>query len=312
MTQKIPCLSIVIPVYNDQEVLQELYKRLKPVVDKLTENYEIILVDDGSKDNSWNEILRLSKLDENIVAVKLARNFGQSNAITAGMDIARFEYIVIMDSDLQDPPEFIENLLNACISNDTDMAIAKRISRKDSFVKKKISSFFNSFVQKTTSMYVPQELGVFRVIKKEAFDKIRNIPEITGTTLSLMYWGGFDYVAVDMNRDARYAGKSGYTLSKMLSLAAARIFSYSLWPLRLATSLGIIIALISFILAAYYLLRYLTHGVSVAGWTTIIVLMLFLFGVSFIIWGLIGEYIGRIYFETKKRPKYIVQKIKKY
>ncbi len=311
MIKKTSSLSIVIPVYNDQEVLAELYKRLKPVIDELTENYEIILVDDGSKDNSWNEILRLREQDENIVAVKLARNFGQSNAITAGLDLAQYEYIVIMDSDLQDPPEFIENLWDSISLNDVDMAIAKRISRKDSYFKRIVSQFFNRFVQKTTSMYVPQKLGVFRIMKKEAYDKIRTIPEITGTTLSLMYWSGFDYVAVDMKRDARFAGKSGYTISKMFSLAAARIFSYSLWPLRLATTLGVTMAIISFILAIYYLIRYLTHGVSVAGWTTIIVLMLFLFGLTFLILGIVGEYIGRIYLETKKRPKYVIGKIKK-
>ena len=309
--KKVHSLSIVIPVYNDQEVLHELYKRLKPVLDSLTDNYEIILIDDGSKDNSWNEILSLRKQDENVVAVKLARNFGQSNAITAGLDTARYDYIAIMDSDLQDPPEFIENLLEACLFHDVDMAIAKRISRKDSYFKKIISHFFNRFVQRTTSMYVPQELGVFRVMKKEAYDKIRTIPEITGTTLSLMYWGGFDYVSVDMQREARFAGKSGYTLSKMFSLAAARIFSYSLWPLRLATTLGVTIAITSFFLAGYYLVRYLTHGVSIAGWTTIIVLMLFLFGITFLILGIVGEYIGRIYLETKKRPKYVIGKIKK-
>ena len=309
--KKISSISIVIPVYNDKEVLSELYKRLKPVVDQLTDNYEIILIDDGSRDNSWNEILLLQKQYPNIVGIRLARNFGQANAITAGLNYAEKEYIVIMDSDLQDPPEFIENLYNACVENGVDMAIAKRISRKDSFFKVKISNFFNRFVQKTTSMYVPQGLGVFRIMKRDVYEKIANVPEITGTTLSLIYWSGVNYVAVDLNREARFAGNSGYTIFKMLSLASTRIFSYSLWPLRLATGLGVCIAILSIFLGIFYLIRYFTAGIGISGWTTIVVLLLFLFSILFIILGIIGEYIGKIYLESKKRPKYVVGELKK-
>lgn len=311
MKNNISSLSIVVPVYNDQEVLNELYKRLKPVIDKLTTVYEIILVDDGSKDHSWNEILKLRKQDANVVAVKLAKNFGQSNAITAGLELATKEFIVIMDSDLQDPPEFIENLYNACIENDVEMAIARRISRKDSYFKVLASNFFNRFVQKATTIYVPEGLGVFRILRRDAFEKVSNIPEITGTVLSLMYWAGIEYVSVDVNRDARFAGQSGYTLSKMFSLASSRIFSYSLWPLRIATSLGLTIAAFSVGLAIFYLYRFFYHGISVDGWTTLIVLVLFLFAVLFVILGIIGEYIGRIYLETKKRPKYVIRKLER-
>lgn len=309
MIKKTSSLSIVIPVYNDQEVLAELYKRLKPVIDKLTENYEIILVDDGSKDNSWNEILRLREQDENIVAVKLARNFGQSNAITAGLDLAQYEYIVIMDSDLQDPPEFIEDLLKACMESDTDMAIARRKTRKDTWIKRTVSKFFNKLTYYATTIKIEQGLGVFRVLKREAYLKIKNVPEITGTTLSLLYWGGFDYVAIDMDRDKRQAGSSGYTLRKMFKLALDRIFSYSLWPLRIATLIGFVMAGFSFIWALLILIKRIFFTISVAGWTTNIVLILLLFGINYIIMGIIGEYVGRIYMETKQRPKYIIGKI---
>lgn len=309
MNGKISSLSVVIPVYNDQEVLVALYDRLKPVIERLADEHEIVFIDDGSIDNSWRVIMALNKQDPDVVGIKLARNFGQSNAITAGLDIASYEYIVIMDSDLQDPPEFIENLISACITNNVEMAIAKRISRKDSFFKRIVSNLFSTFVHHTTSLKVPVGLGVFRVIKKDAYDKIKNVQEITGTTLSLLYWGGFDFVSVEMSRDARLAGKSGYTIKKMFALASERIFSYSLWPLRVATTLGVITSIISFFLAGYYLYRYFENGVSVAGWTSIIVILLFLFGISFIIMGIIGEYIGRIFLETKKRPKYIISRM---
>jgi polyisoprenyl-phosphate glycosyltransferase len=302
-------ISVIIPVYNDEEVLAELYKRLIPALEKITITFEIILIDDGSKDNSFKVLKSLKKEDNRLVLLKLTRNFGQSNAITAGLDHAQYQYIVIMDSDLQDPPEFIEKLLNACIDNECDMAIARRISRKDSWFKKQISGVFNKVSQLATSIKVTQGMGVFRVITKDSYDKIRQIQEVTGTSLSLLYWGGFDYVTVDIERDARYAGDSGYTIRKMFHLAMDRIFSYSLWPLRLATLFGVTIACISFVFGISIIIRRLFFSITFPGWASTIVLILFLFGVNFIILGIVGEYLGRVYLESKNRPKYLVGKI---
>ncbi|HOF90493.1 MAG: glycosyltransferase family 2 protein [Rikenellaceae bacterium] len=302
-------MSVVIPVYYDQDVLPKLYDRLIPVMEKISTQFEIILIDDGSKDNSFNVIKQLKKKDDRIVAVRLTRNFGQANAITAGLDLAQYEYITIMDSDLQDPPEFIEDLLKACMESDTDMAIARRKTRKDTWIKRTVSKFFNKLTYYATTIKIEQGLGVFRVLKREAYLKIKNVPEITGTTLSLLYWGGFDYVAIDMDRDKRQAGSSGYTLRKMFKLALDRIFSYSLWPLRIATLIGFVMAGFSFIWALLILIKRIFFTISVAGWTTNIVLILLLFGINYIIMGIIGEYVGRIYMETKQRPKYIIGKI---
>lgn len=301
-------LSLVIPVYNDQEVLGELNKRLLEVIPAICNDFEIILIDDGSKDNSWQEIKRLKKQNSKIVGLKLTRNFGQANAIAAGLDTAKNEFIVIMDSDLQDPPEFIESLLNKCIETDSDMAIARRATRKDRWLKRVVSKWFNIISYRATSIKVTQGMGVFRVMRKEAYDKVRNIEEVTGTRLSLLYWGGFDYVTVDLNRDERFAGNSGYTIRKMFSLAMDRIFSYSLWPLRLATMLGIITAMLSFVYGVYILVRQLFLNISIPGWTSTNVLIIFLFAVNFIILGIIGEYLGRVYLETKNRPKYLIGK----
>ncbi|MDR2010389.1 MAG: glycosyltransferase [Bacteroidales bacterium] len=308
--EKISSLSVVIPVYNDQEVLQELYSRLKPVVDSLTDKYEILLVDDGSRDNSWFEILSLRKKDPNIVAIKLARNFGQQNSIAAGLDNALNDIVVLMDSDLQDRPEYIPDLINALLSNNASMAIAQWEQRKDSFFKVLASRFFNYVSDKVTTIHTKPRLGVFRAIKRDTIEELRNFPEKTATSLSLLYYIAPDYVAVPLKRDARFAGKSGYNLKKMVSATFARIFSFSMFPIRLATYTGFGISLISFIFGIFLIVRRV-FGLVAPGWTSIIVLILFLFGLNFAFLGIIGEYIGKIFLETKQRPKYIIsEKIK--
>jgi len=300
-------LSVVIPVYNDETVLPELFNRLLPALEKITNKFEVILVDDGSRDNSYQVMRELKQVHEQLVLIKLTRNFGQSNAITAGLDNASNEYIAIMDSDLQDPPEFLQDLLHACISSGKDMAIARRITRKDSWFKKTASKIFNKISFWATTISIEPGMGVYRVMTKKSFDKIKDVQEITGTTLSLMYWSGFSYEAVDMNRDQRFAGKSGYTTRKMFRLAMDRIFSYSLWPLRFATMLGFVVALLSFIAGLMIIIRRLFFFVSVPGWASSMVLILFMFGLNFIIMGMMGEYLGRIYLETKQRPKYVIE-----
>ena len=304
-------LSVIVPVFNDAEVISALYKRLKPVLEGICQEHEIILVDDGSSDDSFSIMKNLKDKDDKLVLLKLTRNFGQSNAITAGLDNARYEYIAIMDSDLQDPPEFLDTLLTACIENDCDMAIARRIQRSDNYLKKLVSAMFNKLSKWMTTIDVKPGMGVFRVMKKSAYDKIRDVPEVTGTTLSLMYWGGFQYVAVDMHREARHAGSSGYTIRKMFHLAMDRILSYSLWPLRIAILTGIATAAAGFILGLVLIIRRLLLSISAPGWTSIVVLMLFLFGLNFTIIGFMGEYIGRVYLEVKRRPKYIISKLVK-
>lgn len=304
-------LSIIIPVYNDEAVLPELFKRLLPALEKITNRYEVILVDDGSSDSSYQVMRELKQLYDRLVLIRLTRNFGQSNAITAGLDNAQHEYIAIMDSDLQDPPEFLSTLLTACIENECDMAIARRAQRRDHWLKSLVSVLFNKLSKLVTTIDVKPGMGVFRIMTKASYDKIRDVSEVTGTTLSLMYWGGFSYVAVDMQREARYSGNSGYTIRKMLRLAMDRIFSYSLWPLRVAILTGTVTAVAGFILGLVLIFRRLLLSISAPGWTSTVVLMLFMFGINFIIIGLMGEYIGRIYLEAKCRPKYIVSKLEK-
>ena len=301
-------ISLVVPVYNDQEVLQELYRRLNPVVESLATHYEIVLVDDGSKDHSWDEIMKLREADDHIVAVKLARNFGQQNSIAAGLNVVKGEIIVLMDSDLQDRPEDIPVLIDTLLKSGTQMAIAQWQTRQDTWAKRTVSNIFNRVSNTITAIHIEPHLGVFRAIRRSVVDELKKFPEKTSTTLSLLYYIGANYAIVPLKRDARFAGKSGYNVRKMFGLTFARIFSFSMFPIRIVTYLGMFMSIISF-LVGIALIFYKLFGNVVTGWTSTIVLILFLFGLNFAFLGVLGEYIGKVFLETKQRPNYIIEKI---
>ena len=307
-TKSVENLSVVVPVYNDQEVLQELYRRLHPVVETLATQYEIVLVDDGSKDHSWEEIMKLREKDDHIVAVKLVRNFGQQNSIAAGLNVAKGDIIVLMDSDLQDRPEDIPVLIDTLLKSGAQMAIAQWQTRQDTWAKRTVSNIFNRVSNTITAIHIEPHLGVFRAIRRSVVDELKKFPEKTSTTLSLLYYIGANYAIVPLKRDARFAGKSGYNVRKMFGLTFARIFSFSMFPIRVVTYLGMLMSLISF-LVGIALIFYKLFGNVVTGWTSTIVLILFLFGLNFAFLGVLGEYIGRIFLETKQRPNYIIEQV---
>lgn len=302
-------ISVVVPIYNDSEVIHELIKRLSPVLESITADYEIILVDDGSRDDSWLQMLAVRQANASIKAVRLSRNFGQQSAIAAGLSLTSKELIVLMDSDLQDRPEDIPVLIDALLADEkATMAIAQWEERKDSRLKLAVSRLFQRVSNSITEIHTMPRLGIFRVMKKSVVEELRNFPEKTATTVSLLYYIGSRYVAVPLKRDARFAGKSGYNLSKMLALTFARIFSFSMFPIRIVTYLGALLCVGS-MMAALALIIYKLVGNVVAGWTSMMVLMLFLFGLNFAFLGVLGEYIGRIFLETKQRPKFMIDEI---
>lgn len=302
-------ISVVVPIYNDEEVITELHRRLRPVMEQITKDYEIILVNDGSRDHSWEKMLEVRRENEHIKAVRLNRNFGQQSAIAAGLSLTTKDLIVLMDSDLQDRPEDIPVLIDALLADeDATMAIAQWEERKDSRMKIAVSRLFQHVSNRITDIHTMPRLGIFRVMKKSVVMELRNFPEKTATTVSLLYYIGSKYVAVPLKRDARFAGKSGYNLRKMLNLTFARIFSFSMFPIRMVTYLGAIICVGSMI-AALALIIYKLMGNVLAGWTSMMVLMLFLFGLNFAFLGILGEYIGRIFLETKQRPKFMIGEI---
>jgi polyisoprenyl-phosphate glycosyltransferase len=300
-------LSVLIPVFNDEEVLDELHQRLMAVLPPLCNEPEIVLVDDGSSDGSWKKIEALKKINPAIAGIKLMRNFGQQNAIAAGLDQVSGDLVVIMDSDLQDRPEDIQKLMAALQLHDASMAIAQWKTRKDGFFKKLVSRLFYKVSQKITKINHKPNLGIFRVVTGEVIEELKKYREKTATSISLLYWIGMDYVTVELDRDARFAGKSGYNLKKMLKLSLDRIFSFSMFPIRAAIYTGLTVSLLSFIFGIILILRYFL-GIVAPGWTSTIVLLLFLFGMNFVFLGVIGEYLGRIFLESKQRPKYIIRK----
>ena len=302
-------LSVVVPIYNDEEVINELLRRLTAVMETIASDYEIILVDDGSRDRSWTVMNESKQHYSHLRIARLSRNFGQQNAIAAGLSLTTKDLIVLMDSDLQDRPEDIPVLVDALLADkEATMAIAQWEERKDSRLKIAVSRLFQHVSNRITDIHTMPRLGIFRVMKKSVVTELRNFPERTATAVSLLYYIGHKYVAVPLKRDARFAGKSGYNLRKMLALTFARIFSFSMFPIRMVTYLGALLCAGSMV-AALALVIYKLVGNVVAGWTSMMVLMLFLFGLNFAFLGVLGEYIGRIFLETKQRPNYIIEQV---
>ena len=302
-------LSVVVPIYNDEEVIAELLRRLTAVLESLVSDYEIILIDDGSRDRSWTIMQDERAQRQHLRIARLSRNFGQQNAIAAGLSLTTKDLIVLMDSDLQDRPEDIPVLIDALLADpEATMAIAQWQERKDSRMKKAVSRLFQTVSNKITDIHQMPRLGIFRVMKKSVVDELRNFPERTATAVRLLYFIVHKYVAVPLKRDARFAGKSGYNLRKMLALTFARIFSFSMFPIRMVTYMGAFLCIGSMI-AACGLIIYKLVGNVVTGWTSMMVLLLFLFGLNFAFLGILGEYIGRIFLETKQRPNYIIEQV---
>lgn len=302
-------LSVVVPIYNDEEVISELLRRLTAALKDIVRDYEIILIDDGSRDHSWAIMQEERAQREYVRIAHLSRNFGQQNAIAAGLSLTTNDLIVLMDSDLQDRPEDIHLLIDALLANEqATMAIAQWEERKDSRMKIAVSRLFQHVSNRITDIHTMPRLGIFRVMRRSVVEELRNFPERTATAVSLLYYIGSTYVAVPLKRDARFAGKSGYNLKKMLALTFARIFSFSMFPIRVVTYMGALLCVGSMI-AALALVIYKMVGNVVTGWTSTMVLMLFLFGLNFAFLGVLGEYIGRIFLETKQRPNYIIDQV---
>jgi len=299
-------LSVVIGVYNDQEVLPLLKERLVPVLNQLSPDWEVLFVEDGSSDASYRLLCEMARREPRFRVVKLARNFGQANALAAGMSLATGAVVVLMDSDLQDRPEDIHLLVDALLNEDMDLAISRWVSREDSRSKLGLSRLFQWTINRFSSVKIVPGMGVFRAIRHEAIEELLRIPERTGTSLGLLHWIGLPHVMVDLRRDARAAGTSGYTLKKMMQLGLERLFSYSFFPITFSINLGLFLFGLSLASGLLLVAQRLFLRELLPGWTSIIVLLLFLFGMNFLILGLYGQYLGRIYIETRGRPKFII------
>ncbi|MHA2960895.1 glycosyltransferase family 2 protein [Priestia megaterium] len=299
--------SIVVPVYNEEEVIHETYRRLTEVMRSTKEAYELLFVNDGSRDRTAEIIKEYSEQDPTVVLLDFARNFGHQIAITAGMDYARGEAVVVIDADLQDPPELILEMIEKW-KQGFDVVYAKRTKRKgETYFKKQTAAMFYRFLRAMTDIDIPLDTGDFRLLDRKVCNQMNSIQEKNRFVRGLVSWVGFKQIAVEYERDERLAGESKYPLKKMLKLSMDGITSFSYKPLKLASYAGVTLSGIGFIYLLVVLYLKLFTDSTITGWSSLIVIQLFFSGIILIILGMIGEYIGRIYDETKNRPLYIVR-----
>ena len=303
-----PVYSIVAPVFNEEETLPHFYERLISVMDGLGEPFELLFVNDGSSDKSYETLRKLNKLDPRVRAVNFSRNFGHQIAISAGLDYARGQAVIIIDSDLQDPPEVIPELI-ARWKAGAEVVYAQRVTRHgETRFKLLTATLFYRLIRRITSVDIPHDTGDFRLLDRRVVDALITMREHHRFMRGLSIWVGFRQEAVPYTRHERFAGTTKYPLSKMIRFSMDAITSFSHVPLQLATSFGFILAgisLLGIVIAA--ILRIFTG--AIVGQASTLILVLFLGGIQLIFLGIIGEYLGRIYDEVRARPLYIVRDV---
>ncbi len=300
-------LSIIIPIYNEEQILPELYQRLTAAALEVTSDYELLFVNDGSADNSLQGLMRISETDDKVFFLNFSRNFGHQIAVTAGLDYCSGDAAVIIDGDLQDPPELIPEMY-AKHKEGYEVVYARRSEREgESMFKKFTAQMFYRVLRKLTSVDIPIDTGDFRLIDRKIIDCLKKMPEQNKFLRGQIAWLGFRQTAVFFKRDKRKYGKSGYPLSKMLKFAMDGITSFSSAPLTFVTRLGFIISGLSFLIIIYAGFSHFLLKQTITGWTSLIVSSMFIGGVQLISVGIIGEYISRINKNILNRPLYIVQ-----
>lgn len=299
-------ISIIVPVFNEQEVLPEFLKRLSIVLQNMDCESEIIFVNDGSTDNTLSDLNKYKKNNNLIAILNLSRNFGKEVAMTAGIDYAESDAVIIIDADLQDPPELIPELVKYWNAG-YEVVYARRTSRKgESFLKKITATLFYRLIQSVSHVNIPRDTGDYRLLSRRAVDSLKELREHHRFMKGLFAWIGFSQKAVDYIRDPRFAGETKWNYWRLWNFALEGITSFTIVPLKFATYIGVLVATISFGFGAYIILDSILYGNSVKGYPSIMVVVSFLGGVQLTFIGVIGEYIGRIFNETKGRPLYFI------
>ena len=302
-----PVYSLVIPIYNEEETMPELYRRLCELMARLDGEAEVIMVDDGSCDTSYALMLNISSLDPRFKVVQLSRNFGHQTAITAGMDLATGQAVVIMDADLQDPPEVILDMASKWREG-YEIVYGIREERKgEKWFKRITAACFYRLLRRLTDLDIPTDVGDFRLVDRKALDAFKALREHNRYVRGMFSWIGFRQAGVRYIREGRYAGKTKYPLAKLLKLATDGILSFSVAPLRMALQVGFFIAAVSVIAGVVAILMKSYGSHLVPGWASVVFVVSFLGGVQLMLMGIMGEYVGRIYDEVRRRPLYIVR-----
>lgn len=301
-----PDLSIVVPLYNEEENIEALYQRLTTVVHAMGVSYEFIFINDGSRDRTLTLAQELGRRDHHVRYIDLSRNFGHQIAVTAGLDHAAGNAVVIIDADLQDPPELIAPLYEK-LQSGYEVVYAKRLSRPGENIAKLLTAkMFYRMLAAITNVSIPVDTGDFRIISRKVVDALKLMPEQNKFLRGQISWIGFRQTYVEYDRAQRAAGETGYTYSKMLRLALDGITAFSDFPLKLASLSGFAVSGIAFIVMLYTLFaRFITHDYQ-PGWASLMISILFLGGVQLIAIGIIGEYIGRLSANVRQRPLYLI------
>lgn len=300
-----PHLSIVIPLYKCAAAIPELVRRLQASLPAISEDHEIILVNDGSPQNDWEIVKELASGNPTIKGINLSRNFGQHYAITAGLDHASGEWVVVMDGDLQDQPEEIIKLY-AKAQEGFDIVMGRRANRKDGFFKRLFSKLFYGMFSYLTNTRQDASIANFGMYNRKAIDAVLSMKDSIRYFPTLIQWVGFRSTATDIEHDRRHAGKSSYSMGNLFRLAFNNIIAFSDKPLRLTIRLGFVISSLAFIAGIFYLVRYLSGAITVSGFTSLIISIWFLAGIVISILGLLGIYLGKVFDKVKERPIFII------
>lgn len=301
-------LSVVIPIFNEEKNIPLLFERLRTSVSQITPSYELIFVNDGSKDNSLLELVKISEQDSRVLYINFSRNFGHQLAVTAGLDASRGRAVVIIDGDMQDPPELIPALY-AKYKEGFEVVYAQRRKREgDCFFKKITAKYFYRTLKKLTSIDIPLDTGDFRLIDRKIVDNLKQMPERNKFLRGQIAWLGYRQTSVLFDRDKRLHGKSGYPLSKMLKFAMDGITGFSAKPLAFVTRVGFVMSILSFVIILYAIYSHFILHRTITGWTSLIISTMFIGGVQLLSIGIIGEYISRINNNVLQRPLYIVER----
>lgn len=302
-------VSIVLPCYNEEATLSHFYRAITPVLASVPDvRFEILCVEDGSRDGTLSELLALARGDARIRVLELTRNFGKEAALTAGIDAARGDAVIPIDADLQDPPELIPVLIDRWRQG-AEVVLARRIDRRaDSFIKRKMAEWFYRAHNRLSDVQIPANIGDFRLMDRKVVEALKRLPERQRFMKGLFAWVGFRTTSVDYVRNPRIAGPSKFSGWKLWNLALEGITSFSTAPLRIWTYIGCFGAMMTFLYAAFIVFRTLVRGVDLPGYASLLVAILFFGSLQLVSIGLLGEYIGRIYLETKQRPTYLVRR----
>jgi dolichol-phosphate mannosyltransferase len=305
-----PSLSIVVPCYNEEACLDELHRRLTGAARTVAaDSFEIVLVNDGSRDRSWAMMAEIAARDPHVVAINLSRNHGHQLALTAGLDLCSGERILIIDADLQDPPELLADMIAEMERQQADVVYAVRRARAgETAFKLWTANLFYRMLSKLADIEIPRDVGDFRLMSRRALDAFLSLPEQARFIRGMVAWVGFRQVPIVYDRAERHAGSTKYPFSKMLRFALDAVTGFSTAPLRFASHFGLWLVGASILLLLYIAFGWLS-GSAIQGWTSLMLVVVVLGAVQMFVLGMIGEYLGRLYIESKRRPLYIVSDI---